>query len=41
MVMSVGQKIKKTVMFQSIGGMGAKLGEGMWTIDFQPRHLTN
>ncbi len=25
----------KTVMLQSIEGMGAKLGKGMWAIDFQ------
>jgi hypothetical protein len=26
------------VMLLSLEGMGAKLVEGMWVIDFQPRH---
>ncbi len=37
MVMSVSQ----TVILPTIVGMGAKLGEGMWAIDFQPSHSTN
>ncbi len=28
-------------MLPPIEEMGAKLGEGMWAIDFHPRHLTN
>ncbi len=28
-------------MLSSIDEMGGKLDEGMWAIDFHPRHLTN
>jgi len=33
--------MSKLIIFVSIEGMGAKLGEGMWAIDLEPRCLTN
>jgi hypothetical protein len=30
----------ETAMLPSIERMGAKFVEGMWAIDFQPRHFT-
>ncbi len=33
--------MSEPVMLPSLEGTGAKLGEGMWAMDFQPRHCTN
>ncbi len=38
-VTSVGQNVRTSNTNMSTEGMGAKLGEKMGAIDFQPRHL--